>query len=62
MARSKSVGPSERLLRRTECFFLVAAGIVSLYPFVAGNFLAAAGANVMFWRVLTWLRRLRSSR
>jgi len=43
MARSKSVGPSKRLLRWTQYFFLMVAGIVSLYLFVTGNFLAAAG-------------------
>ena len=43
MVRPKSVGPSERLLRWTQYIFLVAAGIISLYLFLSGDFSPRAG-------------------
>jgi hypothetical protein len=62
MARPKSTGPSERLLRWTQYLFLVAAGIVALILLKTGDFLEAAGGSVLFWQVLARLRTLRSRR
>jgi hypothetical protein len=59
MVRSKSEGPSGRLLSWTEYAFLVAGGIVALTMLVAGKYLDAAGGGILFWRVLTWLKVLR---
>jgi hypothetical protein len=48
------------LLRWTQFLFLVAAGIIALTLFTTRGILGESAGSVVFWRVLTWLRALRS--
>lgn len=56
MARSESVGPSERLLRWTQYLLLVTAAVIALMLLATGSFLTALGGSILFWRAITWLR------
>jgi hypothetical protein len=62
MERSKSVGPSERLIRWTEYIFLVGGATVALTQLAMHETFAAAGGTLLFWRALIGLKRLRSPR
>jgi hypothetical protein len=50
------------LLRWTEYLLLVVAGVLALILLATGDFLDAAGATLLFWRVIRWLKTLQSRR
>jgi hypothetical protein len=62
MGRSKSVRYFGWLIRWTEYILLAGGGTIALTHLAMHDTFAAAGGTVLYWRVLTGLKRLRSRR